>query len=195
MVVQAHPFDHRASRYDSRPPFAAVDDNLRFELKGLYRTLLAVGIHGLPEGWVLKSVRHGGRDITHVAVDFGSAPAAYPIEIVLTNRVARPSVRVIDEHGAPATSYSIVVMPADPSRRRLGTVPLMGAPAPDGAQPLNPILPGEYFLVALASSDLSILIRDPDRIDSLAAVGTRVGIGEGDTRTIDLKLVPLPVTR
>jgi protocatechuate 3,4-dioxygenase beta subunit len=195
MVVQTRPSDHRAFRYESRPPYAAVDDNLRFELKGLYRTPLAVGIYNLPEGWVLKSVRHGGRDITHLALDFGSAPADSPIEIVLTNSVARPSVRVIDERGALATPHSILVIPADPSRRRLGTVPIMGKPAPDGTLQLDRILPGEYVLVALAASDFSILMRDPDRADSLAAVGTRVSLAEGDTRTIDLRLVPLPVTR
>jgi protocatechuate 3,4-dioxygenase beta subunit len=195
MVVQARPSDHRAFRYESRPPFGAVDDDLRFELKGLYRTPLGIGIYGLPDGWVLKSVRHGSRDITHVAVDFGSAPADSPLEIVLSNRVARPSVRVTDEHGAPAMPQSILVIPADPSRRRLGTVPIMGKPAPDGTLQLHSILPGEYFLVALAASDSLILMRDPDRAESLAAVGTRVSFSEGDTRTIDLRLVPLPVTR
>lgn len=195
VVVQISPPDYRLSRLESRPPFAAVDDNLRFEVKGLYRMPLAVGVQGLPDGWVVKAVRLDGRDITHVAVDFAGAATTSPLEIVLTNRVARPLVRVTDDRGLPVTLPLVVAMPADPSRWRLGTRPVMAKPALDGALKLEALLPGDYFLAALPSYEFSILMRDPGRVESLAAVATRVRIAEGQTGTIDLRLVTLPVAR
>ena len=197
MVVQANTPDVRRSMFDGRPPFSPVGDDLTFELKGLYRRPLLLGIHGLPEGWVVKSVRDGNRDVTHLPIDFGSRPSPGGLEIVLTNRVARPSVRVTDQQGAPVTAFQVVAVPVDPARRRVGTVIVPGilvpgAPSGDGVLKVGAILPGEYFLAALSTEDSVVLMRDPARIDGIAGIGTRVTLEERDERTFDLRLIGLP---
>jgi hypothetical protein len=179
----------------SRPPFSPVNDRLGFELTGLYRVPLIVGIQGLPEGWVVKSVRYDGRDITGAPTDFGVESTPRAIEIVVTNRVARPSVRVTDERGLPVTGYHVVLVPWDPTRWRdaiLGSPP---ATSPDGVQQLGPRLPGEYLLAALSTADYLLLIRDPTRFDDLAPVASRVRLAEGDSRTYELRLTELPPAR
>jgi hypothetical protein len=195
LVVQMRPFDHRIFRFESRPPFAAVDDNLRFELKGIYRLPLAVGIQGLPEGWVLKAIRYEERDITDVATDLGNASSTSRLEIVLTNRVARLSIRVADDKGVPVASHRVVGVPADPSRWKLALGRIVGTPAPDGVLKLGAILPGEYLLAALPADEFSMLFRNPDRLDGLATIGTRVRLVEDDDRTVELRLVNLPPAR
>ena len=197
MVVQANTPDVRGSMFEGRPPFSPVGDDLTFELKGLYRRPLLLGIYGLPEGWVVKSVRDGNRDVTHLPIDFGSRPAPGGLEIVLTNRVARPSVRVTDQQGAPVTAFQVVAVPVDPARRRVGTVIVPGIPVPripsaDGVLQVGAILPGEYFLAALSTEDAVMLMRDPERIDGIAGTGTRVTLEERDDRTFDVRLIGLP---
>jgi hypothetical protein len=172
-----------------------VDDNLRFELKGIYRLPLAVGIQGLPEGWVLKAIRYEERDITDVATDLGNASSTSRLEIVLTNRVARLSIRVADDKGVPVASHRVVGVPADPSRWKLALGRIVGTPAPDGVLKLGAILPGEYLLAALPADEFSMLFRDPDRLDGLATIGTRVRLVEDDDRTVELRLVNLPPAR
>ena len=197
MVVQAGTPDVRRSMFEGRPPFSPVGDDLTFELNGLYRRPLLLGIHGLPEGWVAKSIRDGNRDITHVPTDFNSRPSPGGLEIVLTNRVARPSIRVTDQQGAPVTAFQVVAVPVDPARRRVGTVvvpgiPVPGAPSGDGVLKMSAILPGDYFLAALSGEDYVVVMRDPARIDGIAGVGTRVTLEERDERTFDLRLIGLP---
>ena len=197
MVVQASTPDVLRSRFEGRPPFSPVGDDLTFELKGLYRLPLLLGIHGLPEGWVVKSVRDGNRDVTHLPIDFGSRPSPGGLEIVLTNRVARPSVRVTDQQGAPVTAFQVVAVPVNPARRRVGTVVVPGilfprAPSSDGVLKVGAILPGEYFLAALSTEDSVMLMRDPAWIDGIAGMGTRVTLEERDDRTFDLRLLGLP---
>lgn len=195
MVVQTRPSEDRLFRFETRPSFSPVDDQLRFELKGLYRLPLGVGIHGLPDGWVLKFVRHDGRDITHVATDFGSGASPSRLEIVLTNRVAQPSIRVTDDHGVPAMSFHVVAVPADPSRWKLALGGIPGTPTPDGVMKLGAMLPGEYVLAALPAYEFFTLMRDPARLDGLAAIGTRVSLTDSDDRTFELQLSTLPPAR
>ena len=181
--------------FDGRPPFSAVDENLNFELTGVYRQPLIVGVQGLPDGWVLKSVRYDGRDITDVATDFGMAPAERRIEILATRRVATPSVRVVDDLGHPATSYQVVLVPADPARWRGALLSVPRDPSGEGGQKFGPILPGDYLVAAVSWGDYLVLMRDRARLDGLASVARRVTLAEGDSRTLELHITRLPPAR
>jgi hypothetical protein len=192
LAVQASPPDVRRSMLEGRPPVSPVGDDLTFELTGLYRLPLILGVSGLPEGWVVKYVRDGNRDVTHLPIDFGSRPSPGGLEIVLTNRVARPSIRITDPRGAPATAFQVLAVPVDPARRHLLSVVVPGRPSGDGVLKVSAILPGEYFLAALPTEDVVMLMRDPERIDSVAAVGIRVTLEERDDRTFDLRPISLP---
>jgi len=191
MAVHARPPDDSRFRFEGPPPVSPVDDNLAFQLNGLYRLPVVVGIQGLPDGWALSSVRYEGRDITHVPTDFGSGPSPGRLAIIVTSRVAHPSVRVTDEDGTPVISYHVLALPADPSRR-LGLVTIPGSPSHDSVLKLGAMLPGEYFLAALPMAEYLRLMRDRTRIDAVASVGTRVTLAERDDRTFDLRLITLP---
>jgi hypothetical protein len=194
LTVHVQP-DAEALRFIGRPQGAAVSDDLTFQLEGLYRLPAVIRTQGLPEGWVVQSVRYDGRDITFAPADFASAEARGPVEIVLTNRVARPSVRVTDDQGAPMTGYAVVTVPADRSRWRHGLTVIPGTPSADGVLKMGTLPPGDYVLAALPGAELGLIFRDLDRVAALAAIGTRVTLGVDDTRTIELRLTSLPDKR
>jgi hypothetical protein len=71
---------------------APVDERWNFELNEIFRIPLLIHLAGLPDGWRVKSVRYGGRDITDVATDLGAVSEPVPIEI-LVQATADPIVR------------------------------------------------------------------------------------------------------
>jgi hypothetical protein len=191
MVVQVRPTDRAAARTLGWTAGAAVDDDLRFELKDVYRLPTLLGVQQLPDGWVVSAVRYGGRDVTHVPTDFAGTPGGR-LEIVLTNRVARPSVRVRDESGSPVASARVVVFPAEPGASPAPLPIAPAAPDAEGIVTLGPMRPGAYRIAALSTADFQLVTRDTSRFLALVPLGTPVTFVEGDERVVDLMLVPLP---
>jgi hypothetical protein len=192
MVVHTSTLPQRLTFAPSRPPFSSVEDDLSFTLSRVYRLPLIVRMTGLPDGWVLKSVQFDGRDVTYVPTDFAARPDSAGLEIVLTKRVARAVVRVLDEQGTPASSFDVVAVPADPSRWALPFAVVPATREESELTKLGPMLPGDYFVAALSRDDWLWLLRDGGRIDAIASVGTRVTLAEGNTRKLELRLVTLP---
>jgi protocatechuate 3,4-dioxygenase beta subunit len=194
MVVHAGPGGERVAyfTFEGRPPFSAVADDLSFELKRLYRFPTIVRITGLPDGWALKSVLYNGRDITYVPTEFGSGPTPGRLELILTNRVAQPTLRVVDHEGKTITSCHLIMMPADPATWRTGGGLVPVTREPDGLMKLASMLPGEYIVAAVPLHEGPSLLEDPARIDSIAPIGTRETLTAGDRRTFDVRLVNLP---
>jgi hypothetical protein len=193
LVVQTRNVEVSA-RYEWRPPFAPVNDDLTFELGGLYPQRYLIRVQGVPDGWVLSAIRYQDRDITHVPTDFTDA-ARSPIHITLTNRIARLGVRVSDDQGVLLTGYGLVVVPADPATWQNAFAVVGEMPSADGVLKLGAWLPGDYVIAAVRNSDLMLLWRDRTRVTGLAAAGTRVTFQKDDTRTIDLRVVTLPDKR
>jgi protocatechuate 3,4-dioxygenase beta subunit len=182
----------QGSAFTSQPPMSAVDDRLEFHLEGVYPFPSTLLVQGLPEGWVVKSIRLGDSDITGLAADY-SAGAPGPVLVVLTNRVARPSVRVIQD---PAGSVSgmPILMSANP-QRRLASLVGTDTPTGNGVFKLGSTLPGEYLLVALTAEDLFLLYRDLDRLEDLVPLAQRVTLAEGKEQTFEVPVVALPPRR
>jgi hypothetical protein len=192
MVVQTSPLAQRLTLATSRPPFSPVSDDLTFKLSRVYRLPLIVRISGLPDGWILKSVRFDGRDVTYVPTDFGARSGPSRLDITVTKRVAGALVRVLDEQGEAASSFDVVAVPTDPSRQALPFVIVPATRAEGNPVTLGPMLPGDYFVAALSRDDWLWLLRNGGRIDAIGAVGTRVTLAEGETRKLELRIVTLP---
>ncbi len=176
----------------SQFPFSAVNDKLEFALNELFHFPLVVGVENLPEGWVAKHVRYEDRDIVDLPTDFAAANPRARLEIVLTNRVARPSVRVTDGQDVPIGSYHIAILPADPNRWKGTAWSVQAVPSRDGVSSLGPRLPGEYLVAALSMDDYRVLLHNPARVESLASVARRVTLAEGDNPILELHLTKLP---
>ena len=190
LVVYADPSEEQWWRTEAAPSRAAVGDDLRFELKDLYRRPRLVSVSNMPDGWALKTVRLDKRDITFIPTDL---TVGSRLEILLTNAVAKPSARV-DIPAGTSTPFHVIVLPVDPARWR-GRRMIDGQSARDGALRLGALLPGDYLVAAIPLEDALTVARDADRLADLASVASRVTFASGDVRTIDLSLVSLPPKR
>ena len=192
VLVYAQPQESRW--LPARPPVATLNDDMTFELRGLFRQPMVIRVLHLPDGWALKSVRSGGRDVSLVPTDFGAESDAR-LDLVVTDRVAQPSVRVADDRGTPLATFQVVAIPADPSRWRLGLQIAPGTPSPAGVVKLGTFVAGDYLVAAVPLEDFATLVRDSSRIGDLARIATPITLTQGDTRTIDLTLARLPDKR
>jgi hypothetical protein len=168
-----------------------VKEDLSFALGDLYRTPVYVVLRSLPDGWALKSVRYGERDITYTATDFGSAPAGR-LEVTMTNRVATPSTKAVDERGEDVPAAQVIAIPASPDRWQWTFARVPTTPPNGPFSKLGAMLPGDYFFAALKLEDFGIVLRDPSRLPSIAAIGTRVTLAAGESPRLTLRIVALP---
>jgi hypothetical protein len=181
--------------YGSRPPMSPVGQNSRFVLAGLFgRNTLAV--QGLPQGWVLRAIRYKGADITDLPTEFTTGDDPHALEIVLTDRAADLSARVVDGDGRAVTDCAVLLFAVDPARRTgLGSDPWTHKIQGDTVQ-LGRYRAGDYFVAAVSMEDYAWVFRDPSRsLDALARVARRITLTDGDKRTIDLTLVEMDTIR
>lgn len=181
--------------YASRPPMSPIGQNSRFVLTGLFgRNTL--GVQSVPEGWVLKAIRYRDADITDLPTAFASGDDPRALEIVLTDRAADLSVRVVDGGGRAVTDCAVLLFAVDPARRTgLGGDPWTQKAQGDTVQ-IGRYRAGEYFVAAVGMEDYAWVFRDVSRsLDALARVARRITLAEGDKRTVDLTLVDMDIIR
>ena len=172
---------------------APVRDDATFELPEIFPLAELVSVQGLPDGWAVKSVRVNGRDVTYAPANL--ATGGHQIEVTITNRLARPVIRVKDAEGQAATDARVLALPAaaKPWDTTFGAID--GRASADGDVKLGPLPAGEYLLVALSPDDLSLLFLDRSRRASLVQIGTMVTLKEDESPRIDLRLARLPEKR
>ena len=178
------------------PASAQVKPDLTFELSGLFGPL-TIQVGNPPRGWITKSIRFKGDDIVDSLYDFTNARASDSMEIVLTNRGARVSGRVTNDRGEAASEAVVMLIQADPARRRNIPSPMgmgSGSPKPDGAYQIGPVRAGEYFVVAVGLDDLPrVPMGDQaEYYERLARVAQRITLTESEQQTLDLRVTKIP---
>lgn len=175
----------------SERPRATVSADLTFALRQIVAPSTIV-LDGLPAGWVMHTVRYKGRDITDTPTTFSANTD--DIEIVVNQRGSVISGRVNDEVGTPVRDARVVLFPADAAKWR--TVPADRAvlTSPDGRFRFEPRRAGDYLVAAVPSSDMPPL-PVPALLQRLSKVAERITLGEGESRSIDLRVVRIPEER
>jgi hypothetical protein len=176
-----------------RPPSAALKDDFSFELRRVYGPVV-VTAYDVSGGWMVKSIRYAGADITDVPTEFRAGADARKVEVTLTNRTARGAARAIDADGQPVPNAVVLVLPASPARWKAG---FSGPHAADktGDIALRPRVPGDYLIAALRGDDAVRLMRNPEGITELAARAQRITFTEGDHPRVDVRIVHLDGSR
>lgn len=139
-------------------------------------------ISGLPPRWAVKAVRHHGRDVTDVPTVFNRQDA---VQIVVSDRTS--------------TVEGTVRAPAGPGDRVLvfGDDPEVWIPRSsrvvsaaiglDGRFVVHGLRAGTYYIVALRARTAAGLTEPSvPTLHALTAVATRVVVGAGETREIDV---------
>ena len=143
----------------------------------------------LPDGWALKAVMRDGHDITDAPIELKSGERLSGIQLVLTDRVTNLIGQVTDARGAPAADGTIVVFAAD-AERWLDPSRFIRAGRPDqqGNFQARGLVPGEYLAAAIGYVEDGMW-NDPEYLESIRRFAQKVTLGDGESRTIVLKLV------
>ena len=146
---------------------------------------------GTISGWTLRDVRAEGRDISETPLDLRTTDVN-DVVITFTDRPTRISGSVSTSDGAPDPDAIVIALPVDQSAwsgaalnpRRVRSTHASS----NGSYTIAALPPGEYSLVAI-HEDTTGDWQDPRVLEQLARSGSDVELGEGDTRSVDLKAV------
>jgi len=171
------------------PPPVAVRDDFTFELKvNPGPSVVRANVIGPGGGWLVKTVTLNGADVTD-GLTFRDEDVT-GLEIELTNRVPDVSGVVTDAKGDAIADYFAVAFPQDQER---WTAPGVGRTAmvrPDdqGRFKFRTLRPGTYYVVAVDHVETGEWM-DPAFMESMRTHASRITVNEGDTQSLDLKLV------
>lgn len=165
----------------------SIGEDGAFELRGLAGTRL-IRVTGLPQGWMLKSVRIEGTEVTDAGFDFKAGAAVTGVDVVVTARTTDIS-GAVTTNGQPVKDYTVVIFADDDSKWVLPNSRYVTGTRGDqeGRFRARNLPAGDYLAVAveyLAQGEWG----DPDVLQRLKGKATRFTLNEGDTKTLNLTL-------
>lgn len=168
------------------PPFAMQDDGT-FEVKNLSgHRLIRVSVRN--PAWMLKRITRMGREVTDEVLDFTKGDVD-GVEVFLTDRVTAVSGRVTDDKGNPVSDYAVLIFAADRSKwTDRSRFIALGRPTQDGSFRVAGLPSDDYLAIALSAVQGSQW-QDPDYLKSLEEAATRLLLGDGESKTLTLRLV------
>jgi hypothetical protein len=158
-----------------------------FELRGLGGARI-IRAANLPAGWMLKSVRVNGNDITDTGMDFKPGETIAGVEVTLTSKLTEVNGTVKDG-SQQVKDYTVVVFTDEPQKWTLVNSRYVSGTRPDqeGRFQIKNLPPAGYYAVAvdyLAQGEWN----DPDVLERLKPRATSFSINEGETKTLNLTL-------
>lgn len=163
-----------------------IGPNRTFTLERMYGQR-AVRLYNAPRGWYVKSIQYDGKEVIDEPVEFKDVTNPPTLDILLSNRGATVTGRVIDDAGKPASRALVLAFRANALRGE-GAVMNVTASA-DGTFQLGPTRAGTYLLVALPRGSAMVQEDETERVAKVMAAAERVTLGEMEERTADLRLV------
>ncbi len=149
---------------------------------------------GPPRGWIVKSIKYRGDDVTDTGIEFKSSSDPRLLEVTLTNQGAIVSGRVLGDDGKPSPDAYVVLLPAEVTRWR----PFPGLPTitprADGTFSIGPVRAGEYIVAAVIGVSMMKLFEPSATVEfaeRIAKTGERVILVENEKRSIDLRITKL----
>jgi protocatechuate 3,4-dioxygenase beta subunit len=161
--------------------YAHVRDDRTFTIEGVTGTRY-LSFANVPQGWYVKSVRYGGKDVLDVPIDMDDSRIRGSMEVLLSNRGAVLTGRALDDRGNPLPRAQVWLV------RVRGDAPLedrvnVTRATPAGTFQFGPVRGGEYAVLAIAPTPRRVL---PAEARALVEAADRVVLGELDERSIDV---------
>jgi protocatechuate 3,4-dioxygenase beta subunit len=143
----------------------------------------------VPEGWMVKSITHDGKDISDATIELGSGQEMSDVQVVITSRVTSVEGQLKDDKNLPVRDATVLVFHADAekwfeSSRRVRAT----RPDQDGQWRLKGMPAGEYLAIALDYVEDGAW-NDPEYLESLKRDASSVTLAEGAVATATLKVV------
>jgi carboxypeptidase family protein len=166
---------------------ARVDDDLSFELSatpGRNRIIAS----NLPAGWAIRTVRVNNVDVTDDGFEVKPGENIAGVDVELTNRLATISGLVTTARGEPAKEYTLVLFAADAKRwKASGRYLRTARPDQDGRFKVSGMAPADYHIIAIDKLEPGQWT-DPEFLERMRSKAASITIGDGETRTLDLKI-------
>ncbi|MEO7270450.1 MAG: carboxypeptidase-like regulatory domain-containing protein [Vicinamibacterales bacterium] len=169
---------------------AAIAADGTFTLKGLTGPSRVLRLRGLPAGYTLKAVEQNGIDITDSGIDIKGAEALAGIDLVVSSRSTEITGAVSGSDGAPVKDFTLVVFAEDADKWALPATRWVTGVRPDqdGRVRIKAMPSGSYYGIAvdyLPQGEWN----NPETLERLKAKAQHFTLGEGETKTLELKLV------
>ncbi len=143
----------------------------------------------LPEGWVVKSILHDGRDVTDTALELKSGETLSGVQIVISSQANSISGQLADDKGAPLLDGTVIVFASDAEKWSEDSRFVRSArPDQEGKYQIRGLPPGEYMAVAVDYVEDGMW-NDPEYLESIRRYGQKITFGEADAQTVALTLV------
>jgi hypothetical protein len=140
-------------------------------------------------GWLLRSAIVAGQDVLDTALDVALGTDVADVVVTMTDRRTELSGSLQTTAGLPAPEHFVIVFPADPALRVAGSRRVKSTrPATDGHYRFADLPAGDYLLAALTDVEPDEWEK-PAFLAVIAPSGVRVGLGEGEQKVQDLRIV------
>ena len=170
------------------PPPSGVLLDGSFSITPVVAGTYLVRVSGLPQNFALKGAYYGGRDVSDLPLEVRTGHNPAGVEIVVSDRVTEIAGTVPDADGQLLTDYTVVAFSSDASTWRPQSRYIqVGRPDANGQFRIRGLPPGDYLIVALDDVESGEWY-DPAFLDGVRRGATRISLGEGDAKTIELKL-------
>ena len=169
---------------------ARVGDDWTFSLRNVIDAVIFRS--SAPQGWTTKAVMLNGQDITDTPTEFPPGQAVSGMQIVLTKKITSLTGLVTDTKGNPVLDATVVVFPADEKRWTFQSRFIKAArPDQEGKYRITG-LPGpeDYLVIALQGLEDG-QAGDPDFLATIKELGTKLELGDGESKSVDVKLSTL----
>jgi protocatechuate 3,4-dioxygenase beta subunit len=151
-----------------------------------------VRAYGMPAGWWLKAVLQGDRDITDVPLTIGHGDVVGGLYVVFDDKPTSVSGSVADPSGTPVSDYTVIVFSADEARWTPESR-FIAAERPDqtGQVRITGLPPGDYLVAAVEWVEEGQWL-DPQFLQRLRPLASKIALETGQTAAAQLKLVQVP---
>jgi hypothetical protein len=147
---------------------------------------------GSAQPWRLGRVLVNGLDAGDTGIDVPRNGTIDNVVVEMTNHTGEATGRVTDADGNLVRDCFVILFAQDPVRWTVQTR-YFGVARP-GADDLYHarLLPGDYYAVAMSDVEPNAWT-DPEFLTLARERATTFSIADGETKTMDLRLVPAPV--
>jgi hypothetical protein len=138
----------------------------------------------------LKKITLNDLDITDSPLDFRTKNVD-GVNVVLTSKVTRIGGGVSDDKGS-ISDYAVVIFASDPTKwLDRSRFVVMARPTQQGRFEVRGLPPEDYLAVALPNV-VGNEYMDPEFLQQLRRLAASFTLGEGESRTLELKLMKRP---
>lgn len=174
-----------------------VKPDFSFEIAGAVPAVYQLGVvmPGLRtslttpgEGWVIKSARHGDRDVMDGGLDLTGGSGITGLVVTMTRQPSEISGRVLDAASQPFSAFPLVIFSADRAHWTAGSRRVQYVqPATNGSYVFAGLPAGKYYLAAVTELDTKELA-SAAFLESLIGSAITVTLADGERKVQDVKL-------